>query len=234
MDLHSVRLVGAVIVGVACGGGGGGETTAPPVPTRYVVTAIPANIPAATQSQVTAQLVDAKGQPYAHAGRVVTWSWVVTHGPANAVFAQETSTTDFQGIARNSFLGGFLAGVSYTLSVTDDGLPQKTSSTDVVVVAGPTTRYSVWPATPSVTAGAPVIIYASSADFYQNLTPLPGRVVTWQVTDGVGTFSQPTSTTDANGLASVTYTPAPTAMFHEITVHDSQGLTGRTEPFLAQ
>jgi hypothetical protein len=219
----------SIIIVTALGCGGGGDSTAPAsTPSRYVVTPDVSNVPAAQQVIIRAQLVDNAGRPYTSAGHTVTWGFTVLQGPGNAAFSQQTSTTNIEGIAIVSFSGGFVAGVKYTISATDAALPQYTNTTTITIVAGPTAKYTLSPMVSNPPAGAPVVISAVASDVYENPTPLAGRVVAWEITEGPGgSFSQPTSTADAAGVASVTFTTAPSgAAFYTISAADAQGLHG--------
>lgn len=59
---------------------------------------------------------------------------------------------------------------------------------------------------PSTTIANPLIVQVND----QNGTALAGQVVTWAVTNGAGTLTNQTSTSDANGQASASYTPDAT------------------------
>lgn len=58
----------------------------------------------------------------------------------------------------------------------------------------------------SATVGSTPVSGTSVLVFDQNGTALSNATVTWTVTSGAGTVSSATSTTDANGLASITWT----------------------------
>lgn len=56
------------------------------------------------------------------------------------------------------------------------------------------------------TSIAPLVVRA----YDETATPMAGIVVTWAITSGGGTLSATSTTTDANGEASVTYKPGAT------------------------
>jgi alpha-tubulin suppressor-like RCC1 family protein len=226
-----------ILIAFGCGGGGS-ESTAPPPPIafRSVLTPDLSNVPAAQQIVIRAQLVDKDGHPFTSPGHTVTWSFTVLQGRGNGALSPETSTTNAEGIATTGFSGGFLAGVVYRITATDATLPEPSSTTTVTIVAGPVSRYTVGPMVSDPPAGAPVVISAFASDIYGNPTPIAGRVVTWALVDGPGgSFSQPTSPTDASGYASVSFTTTNTGgTSYTISATDAQGLTGSSQNFVTR
>ncbi|MEW6653442.1 MAG: endonuclease, partial [Bacteroidota bacterium] len=85
--------------------------------------------------------------------------------------------------------------------------------------------------------GNDVTITAQLADAYNNASASAGKVVAWSSTNG-GSFSTPTSTTDANGTASVIFTSNTTAaVAHIVTATDNSAptaITGSTQSIITQ
>ncbi len=91
----------------------------------------------------------------------------------------------------------------------------------VTVTAGPVASYSVTSSSTSTTAGGTVTITAQAIDANGNATSVSGNVVTWSSSNG-GSFASPTSTTGANGAATVVFTTSTTPG----TVHTVTATTG--------
>lgn len=79
------------------------------------------------------------------------------------------------------------------------------------IVVGPAAKYIVTASTYGPTPGAGVTITAQLADANNHAVKTAGRVVTWSKSDPGGSFGAPTSTTDTNGIATVTFTTSSTA-----------------------
>ena len=71
-----------------------------------------------------------------------------------------------------------------------------------------------------------MIITAQLADANNNPVASAGKVVTWSKTGSGGTFATATSTTDANGVATVVFTTGASVTTYTITATDNTGLTG--------
>ena len=100
------------------------------------------------------------------------------------------------------FTGGGLG--TAVIHATADGLAGDTGT--VTVTAGVATKYNVTADKSSVVAGSTVTISAQLADAGNNPVSTAGIVVTWSKSDANGSFAAATSTTDANGVATVEFT----------------------------
>ena len=75
-------------------------------------------------------------------------------------------------------------------------------------------------------AGTAVTISAQLADTGNNPVPIAGKVVTWSKTGAGGSFGTATSTTNASGVASVTFNTATTpGTIYAVTATDNSSPT---------
>ena len=169
-------------------------------PPRVPVTRTPASPAVASDVTVDAQLADANGNAVTEAGHTITWSKTGSGGS----FGSPTSTTNASGHAAVTFTTGTVAGTVYTVTA-DDGTHTGTSPS-FTSTPGPATHYSVDSSASAPTAGADVTITAQLSDAHGNDVPSAGRTVTWSKTGNGGSFSSGSSTTNASGRASVTFT----------------------------
>ena len=94
---------------------------------------------------------------------------------------------------------------------TSGGHPNLAStSTDAVVSFVLPSKWIVTPSSTTPIPGAAITITAQLADASNVPAPLSGVVVTWSSTNG-GSFSSATSTTNASGVATVTFTVSTVA-----------------------
>lgn len=139
------------------------------------------------------------------------------------------STTAVNGVATFTNLAHGAAG-TITIQFTASGLTAATSAN--VVVAGPT-QYLVTSSAATAAAGSTVLITAQLADAGGNPAALSGKTVNWSSTAG-GSFTTPTSVTDANGQAQVAFRVSTTAgTAHTVTATDNTALTGTSAPITA-
>lgn len=94
------------------------------------------------------------------------------------------------------------------------------------VVVGAATKYLVTSSNYDPTAGAGVTISAQLVDANNHSVATAGLVVTWTKTDSGGSFGSPTSTTDATGLATVTFTTNAADVATTVTGTDTNSMTG--------
>ncbi len=124
-----------------------------------------------------------------------------------------------------------------TATYAGDGnfLTSASSSTGHTVDAfGPATKYVVTVSTATPAAGADVTITAQLTDAFGNAVPTSGVIVTWSSTNG-GVFSAPTSTTNASGVATVTFTTDPgVGVQHVVTATDGASRTGDSPTITTQ
>jgi adhesin/invasin len=215
---HRARLLArlgllAALAGSGCGGAD--------EPTRtYAVTASSSNPVAGSQVTFTAQLL-ANGSNEATPGLVVTWTVGGTATPATA-----TSTTSANGAAILVVTTSTTVGESFIVSVHDENSVVGTSSA-VTTTLGPAAKYVVTASPASPVAGAPDTVTAQLSDASGNPVAAAGRTVTWSKTGTGGSFASPTSTTDASGAATVSFTTGLTsATSYTIFATDNSSLTG--------
>ncbi|HEY0771475.1 MAG TPA: chitobiase/beta-hexosaminidase C-terminal domain-containing protein, partial [Sphingobacteriaceae bacterium] len=173
---------------------------------------------------ISAQLADANNNPVTTAGVVLTWS----KSDLNGAFASATSTSDANGLASVIFTTHTAAGTATTVTATDAGSLTGTTPA-ITTISGAAAKYILSASNYSPGAGSAVTISAQLADVNNNPVTTAGVVLTWSKSDLNGAFASATSTTDANGLASVmftTHTVAATAT--TITATDAGSLTGTT------
>ncbi len=115
-----------------------------------------------------------------------------------------------------------------TVTVTDASNPAVTATLTLTVVS-PAVRYLVTSDSYGPAAGTAVIISAQLVDASSSPVPLAGIVVTWSKTGAGGSFGAPTSTTNASGIATVSFTTGTTAgTAYTVTGTDTSSLTGTT------
>jgi alpha-tubulin suppressor-like RCC1 family protein len=184
---------------------------------QYLVTSSDNAPPAGSDVTITAQLADANGNPVSTAGLTVTWA--STNGGS---FADPTSTTDANGEVTVVFTTNTAAGTDHTVTATDDSSPTPLTGTSAVftTVVGAASQYLVTSSDNAPPAGSDVTITAQLADANGNPVSTAGLTVTWASTNG-GSFADPTSLTDANGVATVVFTTnASVATIHTVTAND--------------
>lgn len=203
-------------------GTSGNITTVAGTATQYVVTATSYSPVAGAYVTISAQLADANNNPVATAGKTVTWSKTGTGGS----FASPTSTTDAAGLATVNFTTHTVAGTIHTVTGTDgDNLTGTTGN--ITTVAGTATKYIVTSSSSGPVAGAPVTITAQLADANENPVATSGKTLTWSKTGTGGSFASPTSSTNANGVATVAFTThTVVGTVHTVTGTDGDNLTG--------
>ncbi|MDF5690152.1 invasin domain 3-containing protein [Aquirufa aurantiipilula] len=190
------------------------------------------------------------------AGTAFAVTVTLTDGNGNAVNASTNGTVTLTLKSGNGTLGGTLtgtitsgtsavtiSGVTYTkaeagvsLTATGSGsgnVVGKTGDSNTFsVVAGAGAKYIVTSSNTSPTAGGTVTITAQLVDANNNPVTTSGKTVTWSKSDANGSFSSATSTTDANGIATVTYTTHTVAgTSTTITATDNNNLTGTSAGF---
>jgi hypothetical protein len=195
--------------------------------TRYLVTVSTPSPAAGGAVTVTARLTDAEGNTVTTAGRTVTW----TKTAAGGSFSAATSQTNAGGVATIVLTVGTTAGVSQTVTATDNSSFTGTSP-EISVVAGPASGYLVSASSSSPVAGSTVTIAAQLADGHGNPVAGGGRIVAWTASGSGGVFGSATSTTAANGVATVGFTTGVTAgVTYAVTATQTgSSLTGTSAP----
>src|SRR5262249_3933065 len=156
---------------------------------------------------------DANNNAVATQGLVVTWS--STNGGS---FSAPTSQTNASGVATVSFTTSAVAATTHTVTGSD-GTHAGTSA-GFTTGAGAATKYLVTVNNTSPAAGSSVTATAQLADANDNPVATQGLTVTWSSTNG-GSFSTPTSQTNASGIATVSFTTSTVAQTtHTVTGND--------------
>jgi hypothetical protein len=115
---------------------------------------------------------------------------------------------------------------TYTFTGTD-GSARTGTSGNVVTTVPPASKYLITSSASSVIAGETATISAQLADANGTPVATSGVVVTWTKTGAGGTFATGTSTTDANGIASVVFTTGTVAgTAYSFTATDNAARTG--------
>lgn len=103
------------------------------------------------------------------------------------------------------------------------------------IVVGPAAAYLVGSSDFAPTPGAIVTITAQLVDANNHAVKTAGVVVTWSKSDAGGSFGAPTSTTDANGIATVTFTTSATpSTATTVTATDGSARTGTSATITTQ
>ncbi|HYC53266.1 MAG TPA: invasin domain 3-containing protein [Gemmatimonadaceae bacterium] len=194
---------------------------------RSVVTASPTTLAAngTSTSTLTVQLRDANDVDIPVGGATVT----LAQSPAISTIGAVTDNAN--GSYSATLTAGTVAGATNVSAVVNG---QTLSTAAVVSFTGAAaSQYlvSVSPSSPPV-AGATVTVTARIADANGNAVATAGNVVTWSSTGG-GSFSAPTSITDASGSATVTFTTSTTATPHSVTA-TTGALTGTSQLIVPQ
>jgi hypothetical protein len=106
------------------------------------------------------------------------------------------------------------------IAITFSGTPTRGCPYSSEVVAGAPAQYLVTSSRGTPNAGAAVTISAQLADANGNPVALAGRIVGWSSTNG-GSFAAASTVTDADGVATVTFTTSTTpGTTHTVTADD--------------
>jgi len=149
-----------------------------------------------------------------------------TAGATSAVVAGGSSTYSV-AVSGMSASGTVIATIAADRAVgITGGHPSLAStSTDNTVTFRIASKFLVTSSNYAPVPGSAVTITAQLADSLNNAVPAAGIVVTWSSTNG-GSFSSATSTTNASGIATVTFTVSTTtAVVHTVTATGG-GFTG--------
>ena len=163
-----------------------------------------AKVGAAVPTKPSVRVTDANNNPVS--GVVVTFA--VASGGGSITGG--SATTNASGIATvGSWTLGTTAGTN-TLTATSSGLTGSPVTFTATGTAGASTKYIVTSSNYGPVAGTAVTISAQLADTYGNPVSTSGVTVTWTKTGTGGTLPG-SSTTNASGVATVSFTTATTA-----------------------
>jgi alpha-tubulin suppressor-like RCC1 family protein len=196
-------------------------------PARYLVTTPSSSLQIGSTITVQAQVTDAKGNPVAGAGRVVTWSTL--GGNPSAAFAPPTSSTNASGVVSADLTVGTVANVTFAIVVVDNQ-SLVGSSASIRTTPGVATQYIVTVDSSEVNppAGAPVMAHAQLSDVYGNAATDLGRIITWSFTGAGASLSE-------NGATNVVLTTSGmVGTAYTISAHDGSGLNGTTAAITTQ
>jgi subtilisin family serine protease len=195
-----VRLVAAAAILGACGGGSDENRT----PTDLVLVSgnnQTGGAGLALALPLTVRVEDATGDPVSG----VSVAFAVTAGGGSV---QSTSvTTNGQGQAGTTWTVGTLAGALNTATATAAGLDGSPITFDATVTAGPVATVTVTQGDgQTAEVGQPLAqaVTVEVKDAYDNVAA--AMLVTWTVTGGNGTVPLPITQSDAQGIASTTWT----------------------------
>ena len=140
--------------------------------------------------------------------------------------SQINATTDATGRATTSLTLAPQAGV-YAVTASSAGLAGSPVTFNATSSSSVATKYLVTSSSLSPVAGNSVSISAQLADANGAAVTSAGKVVTWSKSGSGGSFSSPTSTTNANGIATVVFTVGTVVgTIYAMTATDDTGLTG--------
>jgi hypothetical protein len=189
----STLLTQTANVQFAPGAADGGNTT---------INAAPTSMPAdgSSTSAITVHAKDAQGNTLTSSGGVVTLS--TDHGSLSSV-------TDNHDGSYTATLTASASIETATVTGTIDGNAISAGAT--VSFTGVPSKYLVTSSDYAPAASSGVTITAQLADQDDNPTGVAGKTITWSKTGPGGSFSSPTSVTNASGIATVTFTTGPSA-----------------------
>ena len=187
------------VLGATAGCGGGGSSGPNTNPSQIVASAGENQVGAAGQQLGAALEVtvkDASGSPVAN----VTVTWAVASGGGSVTPGSNTTGADGKATATRTLGPGAgaqtaTATVSGVAPATFHHIAQIQGATQIAANVGLIRS-------DSVLSTAPFSVVVRD----QNSQAVAGVTVTWSLSGGGGNLSQPTSITDANGIASVTLT----------------------------
>jgi hypothetical protein len=134
-----------------------------------------------------------------------------TAGSVYAVVTAASTSVYNVAVYGMSVSGTVIASIAAdrAVSITGNHPSLASTSTDNTVTYRVASKFLVTSSTYSPVPGSAVTITAQLADSLGNAVPASGIVVTWSSTNG-GSFSTATSTTNASGIATVTFTASTT------------------------
>jgi hypothetical protein len=118
---------------------------------------------------------------------------------------------------------GMALSLMFTAACDDDDPVEPPVATELNITSGDNQTIAV------NTASAPMTVTVLD----QNDDPMAGRTVTWNVVTGTGTLASTTSVTNAQGVATMTFTSGATAGTATVTATVA-GLTPVTFDFIVQ
>jgi hypothetical protein len=189
-----------------------------PSASASTVAAGASSIPANGTSSVviTVQLRDAEGTAILASGGTLTMS--TTRGTLSAV--TDSANGKYIATLRSTF-----GAQSATVTASLAGTPL-TQSAAVNFVVGAAAKYAISTTPSAPVAGQAMSVSAQLLDANDAPVTTAGRVVTWSRSPSTGSFATATSTTDASGIATVSFTSDPLIATYTFGVQDNGSLLG--------
>ena len=155
----------------------------------------------ALSTQPVVRVVDGSGNAIAS----FTSNVVATIASGTGTLSGTTTVAAVAGVA--TFTNLVITGTAgaFTLRFTPTGLTAATSNS-LTVTAGAENKYLVTSSSTSPAAGSAVTISAQLSDVSGNAVNTAGKTVTWSKSNANGSFATATSTTNAAGIATVSFT----------------------------
>jgi hypothetical protein len=213
-------------------------TVTPVTPVSFVATATPT---AATQLIiVTPASGAAAGSVFAvqpvlriadtHGNTVPSATAAVTLSASGGASVMGTPTrSPVNGVVTFNDVGLAAPAGSYTLSYGAALSAPATITQPITIAEGTANKFTVTSSGATVVVGSAVTVSAQLADAGNRPVSFAGRIVTWSKTGQGGSFSSATSTTDAAGVATVTFTAGTVApVAYTISATDNSFLSGST------
>lgn len=168
-----------------------------------------------SRTTITVQLRDANGNALSTSGGTV----VIT-----ATAGTLSATTDNHDGTYVATLTAPNAPSAATVGATLNGTPL--ASAAINFVPSTPTQYVVTSSAASPIAGTAVTITAQLANVSGGPVQIAGRVVAWQKIGLGGSFATAQSTTNASGIATVSFTTGVTAGVYQVTAIDNASVSG--------
>jgi alpha-tubulin suppressor-like RCC1 family protein len=176
------------------------------IPTKYIVTVSSTSLAAGDTVNVVAQLADDQSNPIHISGLAVSW-----YTNAKGHFTSTRSTTDVNGGVSIAYIDT-VVGDAVRITAADE-LRVMGTSPAIKIAPGEPKQYVVRSSETSPVVGSTITLTAQLADRYTNPTRVAGRVVTWSIGSDAagGAFASPTSNTNTDGVATVSFTVSTSA-----------------------
>jgi adhesin/invasin len=173
---------------------------------------------------ITIQLKDSLGTNLSVSGGVVTLS-LSGSGTLPATATDNGNGTYTATLTAPSSIG------NGTVSASIGGVSFTTGNPTISYTPSAATKYIVTPSSTTPVVGTSITVSAQLVDVNNNPVTTAGNSVTWSFQGGNGSFTTANpSTTNASGVASVTFTVSSSTTTQLITATDNTALTGTSSP----
>jgi hypothetical protein len=126
---------------------------------------------------------------------------------SSTIIAGNGVTSNYTNGVLNPYSVNLTTSGSHTITVVSTTDPTAFGTASVIVTAGPPSKYLVTVSKNNPEPNETITITAQLVDAYNNPVSTSGQIVSWSSTNG-GVFDSATSTTDANGIATISFTTA--------------------------